>query len=292
VLMHFLPDPALTISQVRAFREVMPWAGTLGMRLRTGLNFLRDAYFESVSHAVSVFTAFALGGIIYALHRREKSDRLLLILFGLSILGFVLGTRHKYNAYFSMWDPLGALFIASAATRISPAIMQRLPAFFPKLPARQIALLLILPLVLLNLTGWLWLSIKFHPRDWGHYLDEVRALVPPGVHVVGDNKFLYAFAGRNPFVGEVYFSYFRGADPSLQSIVKDLETLQAEYVIDDGAVTCSFDPLPVDQRLSEYLEETCTPVGEVTDRWFGVWGQTGQGTAMTVYDCGTTFSSP
>ncbi len=291
VLMHFLPYPALTMSQVRSFREVMPWAGTLGVRLRSGLNFLRDAYFESMSHAVSAFTAFALAGIIYALHRREKSDRLLLILFGLSILGFTLGTRHKYNAYFSLWDPLGALFIASAATRISPAIMRRLPAFFSKLSSRQIALLLILPLVSLNLAGWLWLSIKFHPRDWGRYLDEVRALVPPGVRVVGDNKFLYAFAGRNPFVGEVYFSYFRGGDPSLESIVEDLETLQADYVIHDGAVTCDFGSLPIDQRFSDYLEETCTPVGEVTDRWFGAWGQIGQGVPTTVYDCGATFSS-
>jgi hypothetical protein len=64
-----------------------------------------------------------------------------------------------------------------------------------------------------------------------------------------------------------------------------LRVVDPAYAVEDGAVGCAVDPDPLAAQYGARLARECVEAGRVADRWFGVYGQIGEGRATIIYDC-------
>lgn len=282
-----LPDIEFSL---RSFEHVASFNtlsdGTVPERIAAQWYWLVETGFAGFNRAVFVFALYSVAALVWAIRRSSPSDRLILFVAGLSFFIFLVTTLHKNPFYFSAWLPFLSLLIGSAVWALARRGEARL-----RIPAQWGAVMLIAPLIALNVGAQVWLTIKFRERDIEAYHASVLELVPPDVHVFADPRLWFAFYGRNPFTSDEYYRWYQSMDMSAPLTGEDIERIQTEleveYVIVDRTVGCSDPEDPNAALHSAYVARTCTPVGTVEDRWFGVYGDLGRGEPSTVYDCRT-----
>ncbi len=286
IAMQLLPDPAAALNNLR-FEAAGNYllAGGLWQRVLDQLAFMKGYYLTNLNGSAALVTAYFALGMVYAACRRTSSDRLLLAVWGLSLLGFTFLLSHKSPFYGVIWEPLLAVLAGAALVRLAAD----LPGWMRPLSPARLAVLLAAPLLLLGLAAQVWLTAKFSPRDFNRYLAEVSAQVPPHVHVMADPVLWFAFQGRPAFTADTYLDYCRAggvcSDLTTQEAARLAKALGIEYVVEDGAAGCAASTTPTSQAWADYLAEACTQVGTVQDRWFGADGQLAQGRETRIYDC-------
>jgi hypothetical protein len=286
VPMHLLPDPAGALESIAlAASNNRLLSGGPVARLVGQAHLMAETYVRGLSGGVLPFTIYALTGIACALAYRERGDRLLLGLWGGSLVLFTFGMGHKNPYYGVLWDPFAALLIGAAAARLGRVVGERVSF----LPEKIAPALLIIPLVGFNLAVQAWLAYKFHPRDFRAYQAAVATHVPPGEHVMGDTTLWYVFHDRNRFTSDWYLTQYMRVNerPALTEaeMAVIVDDLGVDFVVYDGSVACRNVPDSTAAALEAYLRATCVPVGQVEDRWFGAYGQEGQGQTTEIYDC-------
>jgi hypothetical protein len=285
VLAHLYPDPAGAMEHLTfASENNALWAGEIVTRIVEGARFFWANAVTDLNGAVAVLTVYVAFGAAWMLARRETADRLLLTLWGMSILFFTLLMGHKNPFYGVLWAPLAALAAGAGISGAASALNGR-----AGLRPAALAALVAAPLVAVGLTAQTWLAIRFRARDFPAYQAAILDVVPPGASVVGDVTLWTAFHDRNPFTADFYLETCR-LDATCSARLAGgydalIAGLDADYVVEDGSVGCAQQPTPAAEAWADALARTCTPVGRVADRWFGAYGQNGQGQDTVIYDC-------
>lgn len=285
VLAHLFPDPAGAVEHLTfASENNALLAGEIVTRVGEGARFFWANAVTNLNGAVVVLTVYATFGAGWMLARRETADRLLLALWGLSLLTFTLLMAHKSPFYGALWAPLTALAAGAGISGAATALTGR-----AGLRPAALAALVAAPLIAVGLAAQSWLAIRFHGRDLPAYQAAILENVPPGASVVGDVTLWTAFHDRNPFTADFYLETCRLDATCSARLAAGYDAiiagLDADYVVEDGSVGCAQQPTPAAEAWADALARVCTPVGRVADRWFGAYGQNGQGQDTVIYDC-------
>ncbi|MCC6904393.1 MAG: glycosyltransferase family 39 protein [Anaerolineae bacterium] len=263
----------------------------LRQNLASFAGFVSSAYLRRYSAGVLLFMLYALCAAVYSLFRGGGTSRLVLAYLALSLGAFMLLMPHRNPFYAPLWDAGFALLIAATAIPVGEGLTAYLSrrAGWPGGLRPYGGLLLVLPLLAGNLFVQAYLGLKFAPRDFDGYLDQIEARVPPGAHLMGDAVLWYRFHERNEFTADMYFAdiFGQGRGPdSAEKLAEEMRQLAPDYVVDTGAIACSVDPTLQSQWYSAYLQVNCQPVARIDDPWFGAYGQIGQGGPTIIYACG------
>jgi hypothetical protein len=285
VLVHLFPDPAGAMEHLTfASENNALWAGEIANRIVEGARFVWANAITDLNGAVIPLSVYAALGVGWMLARRDEADRLILALWGMSLVFFTLLMAHKSPFYGVLWAPLTALAAGAGISRAATALNGRAG----RSPA-ALSALVAAPLVAAGLAAQTWLAVRFAPRDFPAYQAAILEVVPPGATVVGDVTLWTAFHDRNPFTADFYLETCRLDAVCSARLAGGYEAiisgLGADYVVADGSVGCAQQPTPAAGAWAEALESACTPVGRVSDRWFGAYGQNGQGQDTVIYDC-------
>jgi len=260
----------------------------VGHRLATTAGFLWQGYILNFNHAVIPYTIYALAGIVLFLVNVVEEHRWILTYVAVAFALFVFGTPYKSPFYAALWDAGLALIISGAVIAASRKLAGRV--LIVTWPDPDLAaLLLALPLVVVQILGSAWLAFKFAPRDFEAYSNKIMAMIEPGSHVLGNTTFWYPLHESYTFTGDWYLVSLPSITvydaPIVDQTVDVIRKLDIDYIIDTGTLGCSGEPTPLYEAYRAQFLEVCQPVGSVEDRWLGAYGQLGRAGATTVYAC-------
>ena len=283
LLLHFLPDPAVALDNIRLEAEANSLSGgSFAAWMQTQWTFMETTFVSAFQGATTLFTLYAVFGIGAAAVRRRPDTTLLLITYGAAFVLFSVAQPHKNPLYGPLWDAGLAMLATRALVQAAPAVARRIRT---RLPHAATAALLAAPLLGANLAGQIELTVKFAPRDYDTYAQAILADIPPGEPTMGDPILWFAFNGRNPFLADwitLYGSHREAVDGGLGDV---LAAYGIRYVVTDGSLGCGLQVNDVARAFREQVEAQCQPVAEFTDRWFGAGGQNAAGHPTTIYFC-------
>lgn len=298
-VLQLAPDPALALGQLSAANGLhnAELAASLPARLGSQANlllygwlaFLPGPSFGLPVLAVAALNVLFLGlAVIRLAFRRAASDRVLLVMWGVSYLAFAVGMPHKNYFYAALWDPFAALLIGAA-------FGQPLPGRFSPMNGRLLAA----PLLVAGLILQGWLAYRLLPYDFGRYARQVRSSVPADAVVVGDGELWFALRADNRFYAESYFAMWGCSQPGAvgrAELAGQVRRLGIEYVIFDGILPteaeCANPITPATARAyAALLDDRCAPVASIPGPTYRGGRYPAQGETTTVYHC-PDFAAP
>ncbi|MBI4454615.1 MAG: glycosyltransferase family 39 protein [Acidobacteria bacterium] len=199
-LVHFLPDPAAAWRQWTvgfAAGGFTPWTTGPLKNVTNQLHMWKEEYFgvqfsgiigsrAGLGMIELAYTLLALG---YAVSRRNRSDRFLLLAGLGATLSFALLSVQKTVFYRIAWAPLVAVLISTSVVEFGKILSDRLRPAKMFLPTA----LLGAPLLIAYLTADLYLVHKFKGYSYASEIGRVQRAILQNSVVLGPMKWWYGF---------------------------------------------------------------------------------------------------
>lgn len=270
---HAWPSPSVAWEQLTTFS--ISYTGLQDRNTLIGLlqnatsfpDFLKTAYIDTPWPISLIETALSMSGLSFAFYRRNPSDKIMLGLVGISVIGFAFLFSQRFIQYSVLWLPL-LLLSGFAAVE---ALTNYLGNHNERLSTLGLwGIAVTIGLIQLGANGWL--ALKFRESNFEQMEVQLDNTIPPGTRVLADTSWWWALSARRTFLSDEYFiADFPNAearDVVSAWTISEMQRLHPEYVLLDNAIGCTNAQGPAWTALHQYLTHSCTLVEDLKGFWW------------------------